>query len=362
MTGTPVVGSTTSSSESAKPIPCSTPPSTWLEAVSGLTIRPTSWTATIRSTRTSPSAGSTATCAIWQPKVLTTKPSGFGPREPEPSIVALPSFSVTSVTSASIAPSCERIRPSRISRSSAAISKTSLGQLEQRLAHLRRGRAHGGHHRRRRLRAAGDRAVDVRRRCRRRSRARAASGSPSSSAATICAPVSVPVPMSWIPVTTCAWPSASSRTVACDGGPPPPHQICVAQPMPRSRPSACGSRSSSRARPAGELGRAVVAGEQVLARVRQPAHLVDVGVVAAAQLERIDVERERELVDRLLERRRALHHAGRPERVLGAKVRLRGERQRAHVGAAVERASGDQDRARPSRPGPSRRPRRRRSR
>ena len=101
------------------------PPSTWLDAVSGLTIRPTSWTATIRSTRTSPRPGSTATCAIWQPKVWTTKPSGFGPREPEPSIVALPSFSVTSVTSASIAPSEERILPSRTSRSPAAISKTS---------------------------------------------------------------------------------------------------------------------------------------------------------------------------------------------------------------------------------------------
>ena len=68
---------------------------------------------------------STATCAIWQPNVLTTKPSGFGPREPEPSIVALPSFPVTSVTSTSIAPSRERIRPSESSRSPAAISNTS---------------------------------------------------------------------------------------------------------------------------------------------------------------------------------------------------------------------------------------------
>ena len=39
-------------------------------------------------------------------------------------------------------------------------------------------------------------------RCRRRRRGRDSSGSPSSSAATICALVSVPVPMSWIPVTT----------------------------------------------------------------------------------------------------------------------------------------------------------------
>ena len=60
-------------------------------------MRPTSCTATTRSTRTSPVPASTATCAIWQPNVLTRKPSGFGPRAPEPSIVASPSFSVTSV-------------------------------------------------------------------------------------------------------------------------------------------------------------------------------------------------------------------------------------------------------------------------
>ena len=154
--------------------------------------------------------------------------------------------------------------------------------------------------------------------------------------------------MSWIPVTTCACPSPSRRTVACDGGPPPPHQICVAQPIPRSRPSRLRLAELLAARPAGELGGAVVAGEQLLARVRQPADLVDVGVVAAPQLERIHVERERELVDRLLERGRALHHPGRPERVLGAQVRLRRERQRAHVRAAVERAGRDQHGHRPA--------------
>ena len=69
--------------------------------------------------------GSTATWAIWQPNVLTRKPSGFGPRAPEPSIVALPSFPVTSTMSASSAPSRERMRPSETVRSSAAISKTS---------------------------------------------------------------------------------------------------------------------------------------------------------------------------------------------------------------------------------------------
>ena len=97
-----------------------------------MTTRPTSWTATIRSTRTSPSPGSTATCAIWQPNVFTTKPSGFGPREPEPSIVALPSFSVTSVTAASIAPSWERIRPSRDLEVAGGDLEHVAGELQQR--------------------------------------------------------------------------------------------------------------------------------------------------------------------------------------------------------------------------------------
>ena len=121
-------------------MPWRTPPSTWLDAASGLTIRPTSWTATIRSTRTSPVPGSTATCAIWQPNVWTRKPSGFGPREPEPSIVALPSFPVTSVTSTSSAPSRERIRPSAIVEVVGRDLEHVGGELEQGPAHLRRPR------------------------------------------------------------------------------------------------------------------------------------------------------------------------------------------------------------------------------
>ena len=257
-----MVGSTTSSSVSANAIPCRMPPSTWLDAVSGLTIRPTSWTATIRSTRTSPSAGSTATCAIWQPKVCTTKPSGLGPREPEPSIVASPSFPVTSVTSTSIAPSRERIRPSRTSRSPAAISKTSPASWSRVLRTLAAADRTAGitdgvvwshpgvvwsHPRPGRRRSAA-----CRRRTRARGRAEARAPRPRRSAP----PVSVPVPMSWIPVTTDACPSASSRTVACDGGPPPPHQICVAQPIPRRSPSPRGARSSSRpAQPASSAAR-----------------------------------------------------------------------------------------------------------
>ena len=117
------------------------------------------------------------------------------------------------------------------------------------------GRPHRRHHRRRRHRAAGDRPVDVRARVaaahehvverqaellggddlRRRQRARADVLDAGHHE---------------------RMPSEPRRIVACAGGPPPPHQICGAQPMPRSRPSRCGSRRrrgrpSRRARPHG---------------------------------------------------------------------------------------------------------------
>ena len=47
-------GSCSRSSESVWPMPWMIPPSTWLDAPSGLITRPTSWTAAIRSTHTSP--------------------------------------------------------------------------------------------------------------------------------------------------------------------------------------------------------------------------------------------------------------------------------------------------------------------
>ena len=131
--------------------------------------------------------------------------------------------------------------------------------------------------------------------------------------------------------------------------------------MPRSRPSACGSRKRFALVPAGQLGRAVVAREQMLARVGQAARLVDVDVVAAPQLERIEVERQRELVDRLLERGRAFHHAGRAERVLrraGSSCTGTSSRARRRSDRACGRGSA---RGTPSRPAPSRRRRRRRS-
>ena len=104
------------------------PPITWLRAPIGFTTRPTSCTATTRSTVTSPVPVSTATWAIWQPKVFTFMPSGFGPREPEPEIHAFPSLPVTSVIGWRSVPSTERISPSSSVRSEAEISNMSAAR------------------------------------------------------------------------------------------------------------------------------------------------------------------------------------------------------------------------------------------
>ena len=131
------------------------------EAVSGFSTRPMSWTATMRSTSISPVAGSTATCAIWQPNVLTRMPSGFGPREPVPTSCARPSLPVTSPSGLRSAPSRLTISPPTRSRSSAETSKRSDARIEHLAAHVVRGRAHGRRHRWSRLRTAGDRGVDA---------------------------------------------------------------------------------------------------------------------------------------------------------------------------------------------------------
>ena len=92
--------------------------------------------------------------------------------------------------------------------------------------------------------------------------------------------------------------------------------------------------------PARELGGAVVAGEQLLARVRQARALVAVDVVAPAELERVEPERRGELVHRLVEDGDALDDAGRAKRVLRAQARPDGEDHRADVLAGVERERG----------------------
>ena len=87
------------------------PPSTWLDAPSGLMTRPTSWIAAILSTRTSPVSTSTATSATWTPNVRTRIPVGFGPRAPLPRICASASSPVTSSTGQE-PPSVETTLPS----------------------------------------------------------------------------------------------------------------------------------------------------------------------------------------------------------------------------------------------------------
>ena len=164
------------------------------------------------------------------------------------------------------------------------------GELQQGLAHLRRRRPYSGHHRRRRLRPARNRAVHVRRRvaahdanaiereaellgrhdlC---SRQRAGTDVLDSGDHR-CVPVGVE-PHRRVRRRPAATPPDLRRAA---------HAALEPVPLCRSQHFAVG--------PAGELRRPVVASKELLAGVRQPALLVDIGVIAAAQLERVEVER-----------------------------------------------------------------------
>src|SRR3972149_4866563 len=66
----------TRSSCRAKPRPWMMPPSTWLEAVSGLTTRPISWAGTMRSTRTSPGRGAPPPAGTDQALLGVVRPGG----------------------------------------------------------------------------------------------------------------------------------------------------------------------------------------------------------------------------------------------------------------------------------------------
>ena len=188
------------------------------------------------------------------------------------------------------------------------------------------------------------------------------SGRPSSSAATIRAVVRVPVPMSWMPGRderaavgvdphgrVRGWPAAAPPDLRRAAHPAQkPVGLLLAERAPRA--------------PARELGGAVVAREEALARIGKAGCLVAVDVVQAAQLERIELELRGELVDRLLEHGHALDDPGGAERVLRSDARLHGERHRADVGAGVERERRLRGPGRPSLRHPSRPPPRARSR
>jgi hypothetical protein len=88
--------------------------------------------------------------------------------------------------------------------------------------------------------------------------------------------------------------------------------------------------------PASQGGRLLIAGKQPLSRVRQTTRLVALGMVLPTQLEGIEIERVRELVDRLLEGRDPLHHAWCAEGILRATVRLRREANDTYVLACVK--------------------------
>ena len=98
------------------------PPSSWLSASVGLMMRPASCAATIRSTRTMPVSRSTSTSANCAPKVMIAVSAGFGPRDPFPMIITLPSFAVTSAKVIVRSVSRTTMRESRASSASGAAS------------------------------------------------------------------------------------------------------------------------------------------------------------------------------------------------------------------------------------------------
>ena len=326
-------------------MPCSTPPSTWLAALSGLMTRPMSCTATTRSQRTSPVPGSTATCAIWQPNVWIARPSGFGPRPPSPAIDASPSFSVTAETrlveravrraeaaaatsarSAGWASNTSPASSSSCRRTSSPAARTAgiTDGVVMRAARdgpvdvrPRVAAAHDHALRRQAERLGGD---DLRRRQRARADVLDAGRRPARRR-----------------------PSRGGSWRAPAGRPSPTRSAARSPCRAAGRRAAARAARSRSAQPASSAAR-VMQPSSALTRVRLAAHLVDVGVVAPPQLERVEPELRRQHVHRLLQAGRALHHAGRAEGVGRREVDLEREQQAAHVVAVVERHRGRQHR------------------
>ena len=216
--------STTRSSERANPSAWMTPPCTCDSAVSGLTMRPMSCTATIFSTKISPVRTSTSTCAKCAPKVLIDMPSGFGKREPLPMTVLFSSFFEISATVvfAPLLTTCPASR--RSSRTGVSRTPAAAARNCSRASFAAR-------------RTAGPTDASVSDPALIGPYGPSVFSIPSSSAHTCARTVRVPVPMSCVPARSTTVPSALKCTVAYAGGPPPPPQICVAMPSPRRR---CG--------------------------------------------------------------------------------------------------------------------------
>ena len=213
-------------------------------------MRPTSWTATTRSTRDLAGAGVDGDLGDLAAERV--HPEAVGVRAARAGAVdrrvaeLVGHLDDVGVERAVAASGCAR---RDTTRSSGADLEDVGGELEQLPPHLPGGAAHRGHDGGRRHRAARDRAVEVRRRCRRRATRTRSSGSPSSSAATMRADVSVPVPMSWMPVDTSARPSASRRIDRVRGRPAaaPPDLRRAAHPA--QEPVGAAARGAHRARP-----------------------------------------------------------------------------------------------------------------
>ncbi len=189
------------------------PPSSWDSASVGFTMRPASCTATMRTTRTAPVSVSTSTSANWAPVVTIPVPVGFGPREPCPMIITLPSFAVTSPKASDRSESRTCTRPSRVSSASTATSSSPAAASRSprrassaaiRTAGVSEATVMEPHE----FPLNGPVAVSP-------MIARTASSRwPSASAATCARMVRVPVPRSCVPESTSAVPSVLRRTVA----------------------------------------------------------------------------------------------------------------------------------------------------
>ncbi|CAM5580101.1 hypothetical protein SCYAM73S_08154 [Streptomyces cyaneofuscatus] len=191
------------------------PPTSWLRAVSGLTIRPAAKMPSIRRTRTSPVAVSTATSANWAPKACRS----FWARAPRAAVVSertvIPSGGMSGA-------------PASRSRSSAAAAV--MAQAQERVPMEPPAII------------AGPKSLSPM-----RTRTRSGVVSRASAAIRVSA-VRAPVPMSAAAIRTVYEPSASAVTRAVEGMAPAPKEA-AAVPVPSSqRPSrripGRGSRSA----------------------------------------------------------------------------------------------------------------------